>query len=66
MSPRFGAAQFKEEAFLILQPLQNFVSVWDRRGVSTSPATLDVLSAEMANAIMCSNISSVAGLAASP
>lgn len=58
-------ARVEEEAYQISQPLQNSLSVRGGRGVRTNPVSLDILSAEMANVIMCSKIPSVTGLGAS-
>ena len=63
--PRFGTAWVEEEAYQISQPLQNSLSVRGGRRLRTNPESLDILSAEVANVIMCSKISSVTGLGAS-
>lgn len=63
--PVFGTAWVKQEAYQISQSLRNSLSVQGERELRTKPVSLDILSAEMANVIMCSKISSATGLGAS-
>lgn len=51
VSPRFGMARIKEEAYHIWLLFQNSHSVCSGRGVRSNPVSLDVLSANVADVI---------------
>lgn len=57
-------ARIKEEAYHISLLFQNSLLFCRGRGVRSSPVSSDVLSANMADVIMCSKISPMQGLGA--
>lgn len=63
-SPRFGMARIKEEACHISLLFQNSLLFCRGRGVRSNPVSSDVLSANVADVIMCSKISPMRGLGA--